>query len=185
MVQYQSDAISDALYVTLADKKVAFTREIDSNRFIDYAEDGSAVGIDILEVSAGVELSDLPHSEEIIDRWIELILEEFDFENPVDVLQFLRVNQFLIGILLSAQTNIRRYFGPETSLSLELLVDAEDESRELFILIDSNLSVEQSQERLVHLDQEWWLAASSAGRCLLNLDLKHTEIGSDANIRLG
>ena len=43
------------------------TRNLDGSRLIDYAEDGQPVGVELLDVSAGVNLSDLP-AREIITR---------------------------------------------------------------------------------------------------------------------
>lgn len=56
---YNKDA--DAAYIYLReDAQVARTRNLDGVRLIDYAEDGDPVGIELLDVSEGVNLDDLP-----------------------------------------------------------------------------------------------------------------------------
>jgi uncharacterized protein YuzE len=55
------DKQADALYVTLADRPVASTKSLRDGRVIDFAEDESVVGIELLGVSAGIDLAGLPH----------------------------------------------------------------------------------------------------------------------------
>ena len=57
------DPEADAIYVELLDDKIATTKELDSNRLIDYSEDGRATGVDLMEVSRGVKLEGLPEAE--------------------------------------------------------------------------------------------------------------------------
>ena len=52
---------NDAAYIYLReDVQVARTRNLDGSRLIDYAEDGEPVGIELLDVSEGINLDDLP-----------------------------------------------------------------------------------------------------------------------------
>jgi len=57
-VTYDEEA--DALYVRLLDLSAARTTPVDDLRLIDYSADGSIVGVEFLEASAGIDLSDLP-----------------------------------------------------------------------------------------------------------------------------
>jgi uncharacterized protein YuzE len=59
------DPESDALYVRLNDLAVAKTKPLDDLRLIDYSADGAVVGVEFLEASYGVDLSDVPHSHRI------------------------------------------------------------------------------------------------------------------------
>jgi uncharacterized protein YuzE len=65
MINYQHDEEADALYVTLSEKGYAYGEELDPERRIDYAEDGTPVGVELLCVSTGVDLRDIPESREI------------------------------------------------------------------------------------------------------------------------
>ena len=51
----------------LNDQTVDYTVELDSQRNIDYAEDGSVIGIELLAVHRGVDLRDLPRADEIAE----------------------------------------------------------------------------------------------------------------------
>ena len=64
-MQYKYDRQADAAYITLSDKPYAYGEELDSERRIDYASDGSPVGIELLCVSGGVDLTDLPDRDEV------------------------------------------------------------------------------------------------------------------------
>ena len=72
MLRVESDPQADAIYVYLSDEPVAHTKELDENRLIDYSYDGTPVGIDLLGVSNGVDVEDLPEKAQI-----ERILEGF------------------------------------------------------------------------------------------------------------
>jgi uncharacterized protein YuzE len=59
------DREADAVYVTLSDQPYAFGEDIDHERRVDYAADGTPIGIELLYVSAGVDLSHLPRVDEV------------------------------------------------------------------------------------------------------------------------
>ncbi len=63
------DREADCLYVTFADTEVARTARLDELRMIDYASDGTVVGVEFVGVSGGIDLQGMPHAEEI-DRLI-------------------------------------------------------------------------------------------------------------------
>lgn len=51
---------ADALLVSFADETIAFSRQLDPDRRIDFDVDGRVVAVGFERVSWGVELSDLP-----------------------------------------------------------------------------------------------------------------------------
>jgi len=59
------DPEADAVYVRLIDSPVDQTRPLDDLRLIDYSADGAVVGVEFLEASEGIDLSDVPHSHKI------------------------------------------------------------------------------------------------------------------------
>ncbi len=73
MVRYDPDA--DALYVRFADAVVAYTDDVSRGRQyergIDYAEDDTPVGVEFLNVSRGVDLTDIPRADEIARLLVE------------------------------------------------------------------------------------------------------------------
>jgi hypothetical protein len=59
------DREADAVYVRLSDELYAFGEDIDHERRVDYAQDGTPIGVELLCVSAGVDLSNLPRADEV------------------------------------------------------------------------------------------------------------------------
>ena len=59
------DREADAVYIRLSERPYAFGEDIDHERRVDYAEDGTPVGIELLCVSQGVDLSNLPDADEV------------------------------------------------------------------------------------------------------------------------
>jgi uncharacterized protein YuzE len=55
------DDEADALYVYLTGSEVAETRNFGDLRMVDYASDGTIVGIEFLGVSNGIDLNQIPH----------------------------------------------------------------------------------------------------------------------------
>jgi uncharacterized protein YuzE len=60
------DAEADAIYIHLRDLPYAFGEDIDHERRIDYGEDRQPIGIELLCVSQGVSVDDLPEKETIM-----------------------------------------------------------------------------------------------------------------------
>ncbi len=65
------DPRADAAYVTvgadIVPGQIDFTERRGQDRMIDYAADDSVLGYEFLNVSRGVDLSDLPHREELAE----------------------------------------------------------------------------------------------------------------------
>lgn len=64
---FEFDWDADAVYFRLSNKPYAYGKDLDAERRIDYAEDGSPIGVEITCVREGVTLRDLPHEDEIRD----------------------------------------------------------------------------------------------------------------------
>lgn len=54
------DPAADAVYIRLRDLPYAFGEDLDSDRRIDYADDRLPIGVELLNVSLGVDVRDLP-----------------------------------------------------------------------------------------------------------------------------
>ncbi len=67
MTDYRYDEEADAIYVRLSDKQYAYGEDLDPERRIDYAADGSPIGVEFTCVSEGVDLRDLPEQRAIAD----------------------------------------------------------------------------------------------------------------------
>jgi len=66
------DKQADAIYIELSDKPYAVSKELDETRYIDFASDNTVIGIELLSVSEGVTIDDLPERQKV-----EKILEKY------------------------------------------------------------------------------------------------------------
>ena len=70
------DRKANAIYVYLSDKPYAYGKDLDDERRIDYAVDGTPMGLEFLCVSDGVNLDDIPQRQEVerllVDRDIKV-----------------------------------------------------------------------------------------------------------------
>lgn len=67
MLRSEYDPQADALYVHLSDEPYAFGEDLDHARRVDYAADGTPVGVELLYVSQGVDLRNLPQASDLVD----------------------------------------------------------------------------------------------------------------------
>jgi uncharacterized protein YuzE len=63
LLKYDREA--DAIYVTLRKGTYAYGEDLDHERRIDYDAAGRPIGIELLNVSDGVELDDLPEGSQL------------------------------------------------------------------------------------------------------------------------
>jgi len=59
-MRLEYDREADAVYIWLRDLPYAFGEDLDHARRVDYAADQKPIGIELLNVSKGVNLDDLP-----------------------------------------------------------------------------------------------------------------------------
>ena len=62
-VEHDKDA--DAMYIYLSNRPYAYGKDLDAERRIDYDADDKPRGIELLCVSHGVIVDDLPHASEV------------------------------------------------------------------------------------------------------------------------
>ena len=65
MIKLAYDKKADAIYIYLSNAPYSYGIDIDKERRIDYAEDGTPIGVELLCVKHGVITDDLPNREEI------------------------------------------------------------------------------------------------------------------------
>ena len=63
-IEYDKQA--NAIYIHLSNNGVAYTKQLDNLRYIDFSSDNKPVGIELLCVSNGVMTDNLPRANEII-----------------------------------------------------------------------------------------------------------------------
>ena len=64
-MEYEYDPEADAIYIHLSDKIYAYGEDLDKERHIDYAADGTPIGVELLCVGSGTILHDLPRQDVI------------------------------------------------------------------------------------------------------------------------
>jgi uncharacterized protein YuzE len=64
-VQLSRDIEADAAYVHLSGRPYAYGRDLDDRRRVDYASDGTPIGIELLQVSFGVDTRGLPTPQDV------------------------------------------------------------------------------------------------------------------------
>ncbi len=60
MIKAKYDKEADAIYIYLSNKAYAYGKDLDEVRRIDYASDNTPIGIELLDVSKGININDLP-----------------------------------------------------------------------------------------------------------------------------
>ncbi|HEX9974008.1 MAG TPA: hypothetical protein VGD14_18195 [bacterium] len=82
----------------------------------------------------------------------------------------------LTNFLWEAIPHIRRIFGSDAQLFLELSDDPEGDFREIFIVIKTNHEINKALRLLERLDQEWFLSIiNRVGNCLNITVANHNE----------
>lgn len=89
-MKHTYDKEANAIYIYLDEKPYSFGRRLDDERSIDYAEDGTPTGIELLYVSSGVNVTGLPQSDEVAQLLNTIDILSFDFEATTDNQVFLR-----------------------------------------------------------------------------------------------
>ena len=67
ILRYEHDTEADALYVYLSEKAYARGEDLSPERRVDFAEDGTVVGVELTCLGEGVRLDSLPAADEIGD----------------------------------------------------------------------------------------------------------------------
>lgn len=74
-MKLELDKQADAAYIHLSPGTYAFGKDLDDVRRVDYAEDETPIGVELLYVSEGVDVEGLPRQHEIAR-----LLEDHDIQ---------------------------------------------------------------------------------------------------------
>ncbi len=64
-MRLEYDKEADAIYIYFSDAPYAYGKDLDDLRRVDYDAEGNPRGVELLCVSEGVNVDDLPNSSEI------------------------------------------------------------------------------------------------------------------------
>jgi hypothetical protein len=101
---------------------------------------------------------------------ISVLKDAYQFTSE-DVGSFLAKNGFLVDLLMEAAPKIKKYFGAETRVLLEL--SADNENSEIFARIATQMKPKEALAVLERFDEQWWFDASPRAKCLLNFALRY------------
>ena len=96
------------------------------------------------------------------------------FRGEQAVQRFLAAEPALTPLLLEAETEIHRVFGPQITLTLDMTFDPDNgmDCGELFALIGTSEAAAAALEKLDRLDETWWRAASRRAQGKMNIDVE-------------
>ena len=96
----------------------------------------------------------------------------YALRRPEEVLCYLRVNPFLLPLLVEAQDPIHKHF-PQVTPFLDVVTDPEaTEDSELVVSVPTALPPEEAMDRLAEFDRDWWLSALPRARAKLCITLE-------------
>lgn len=64
-LKWDYDPEADCAYIQIRDVPFAHSKVIDDGRLVDYAPDGTVIGIELICIRYGVDVSGLPYEEEV------------------------------------------------------------------------------------------------------------------------
>jgi hypothetical protein len=103
----------------------------------------------------------------------DLLSEFYQFNNEVEVTQFLQKNKFLLSTLLEIPPHIYDFFGAPQELSLRVSYEPESKGfSELWVEIITTLSAQEAMSILDEFDEHWWLEKMNGVAGKLNIILK-------------
>lgn len=93
-----------------------------------------------------------------LDFEIQRLDELYILRERTEVIQFIEEHPSLAPLLLEAYGKIADLFGPYPHIFLEIITDPEAaESRQLVAFISTILPPNSALDRLMQLDEDWWL----------------------------
>jgi hypothetical protein len=119
---------------------------------------------DSLKKMHEITLSTTPGQYELM----ESLKSQYIIDNYKEVSDFLLINRFLEKILLDAPSHIHDVFG-SVPLHLEVIIDIEDGTEELFILIESSYPVSESIRLEKKLYRDWFFGEIKNARGKLSI----------------
>lgn len=98
--------------------------------------------------------------------------ECYELRTPAAVHEYLRTKPVLADVLCRLPEQSRRHFGSGSRLALEVCPDREGSGPpELYAHVVTTLPPEEAWDRLLALEEDWWLDAVGDGPVNLHVEL--------------
>jgi uncharacterized protein YuzE len=81
-MQLEYDLSVRALYIRLSDKRIVRTREVDDNTNVDLAEDGTVVGIEVVDIDLPWAVAEILRDFDLPAGETEQVAGYFPFSAP-------------------------------------------------------------------------------------------------------
>jgi hypothetical protein len=105
---------------------------------------------------------------------INALAREYEIKNPELTAEFIGENLFLLDLLEEIPAQVRRFFGGETKLALEILSEPDfASSSEIFVLVFTKIGAKQARALMDEFDRQWWLENLDKANCKLNVSLEY------------
>ena len=119
------------------------------------------------------EFSEFFRKIRFIESKIEFLQEFYIFNDPIEIRKFLFSNDYLFDTLYEAHHELKRIFGESViNIHLEFQKDPDEMVEQLFVIVKTNRSPEESLSLLDKFDQEWWLDIDADIRQNLEIDIE-------------
>lgn len=155
------------------------TPNYDPAFLIDFESKKHTINRDITEINGDRWVYERRYIKEMsvfleTKKDIDLMERLYIFQNSAEVKKFLWNYNLIIDTLFEAYKQIKIIFGENMAeIYLELNRDPEEDVEELFIIVKTNLSPDQSLALLNKLDEAWWLYIDYEIRKILEIDIEN------------
>lgn len=119
------------------------------------------------------ELIDREIHAEMLEK-INFLAREYEIRNPSEVAKFLSGNLFLLDLLKIIPGKLRKFFGKNVKLAVELFAEPEMPSlKEIFVLVLTKKDAKEARAKMDEFDQIWWLENLDKANFKLNVSLEY------------
>jgi hypothetical protein len=94
------------------------------------------------------------------------------FQACLDFVSYLGRHPSAMPVLYVAGEHVKRIFGNKAELTAKLTEDPSTGYRQVFLVIETKLPVDEADHLLTRLEDEWWLSAMPSDGSVA-LELKH------------
>lgn len=127
----------------------------------------------IVPVNETAELIDREIHRKTLEQ-INVLAREYEIRNPSKVAEFLSENLFLLDLLKVIPGKLKKFFGKNTKLAVELLTEPEmPSSKEIFVLVLTKDDAKQARAKMDEFDRKWWFDNLDKANCKLNVSLEY------------
>lgn len=128
---------------------------------------------EIVPINEVAELIDREVHTRTLEQ-INVLAHEYEIRNPSEIATFLSENKSLIDLLEEIPHRLRKFFGKNVKLAVELFAEPEmSASKEIFVLVVTKKDAQSARSKMDEFDRNWWLENMDKANCKLNVSLEY------------